>query len=137
MRVRYRILTARKSKKEFWNVLDGNTAEGLAMGRRGPQAGPLDAVVAWLETPCDVLDSGGEAEVEEVRRMILEGQAGPHDLVEDGSGWKTMAESPHFDEQLAAVAERERSLRRKGLALAAVATAVAGLLAWGVLRLVQ
>ena len=153
MKVRYRILTSTTDEKEIERVASENARESeLEVPRflRGPRpdeeasllerlsarrhrgGGPSlgGIVVAAAEAPRQVLECDGEAELEEVKRMLLEGRMSSTDLVDIGQGWQTVDECYPLEEEAFVAAKRERRRRTGGNLLIALVTVVAIALAF-------
>lgn len=129
MRIHYRILTRVEGAERTGPPPDLELSDLVQMSRVGRTfAGnriPADGASGPL--PCRVLESDGEAEVDEVRQMILEGRMLPGDLVGVESGW---VEARAFGPLAEACMEVEEQARRKGrwFAVLAVVGGLVGLL---------
>ncbi len=125
MRLRYRILTGRMDKQELGNVardLDSSMRVGRARG------GPLALLLAFAETPRKVIESDGEGELLEVRRMLRECRIGTHDLVDPGDGWREARDFEPLADLCREIEGGESARRwRVGGAIAAVAAALAAM----------
>ncbi|MGC4119153.1 MAG: hypothetical protein QM765_32220 [Myxococcales bacterium] len=118
MRIRYRILTSELDSEEMANVarsiaddarLD-HPLKGLAHEREGRLAGSVQAL---LETPLEVSDHTGEAEVERVAELIDAGEMKPHDLVNPGDGWREARDFQPLAEACERAEAKERARRMK------------------------
>ncbi len=129
MRLRYRILTSKRNKKEF-RAVASDIVDGMPVGRRGyDRAGSwvVGVLLALVETPTVVLESDGEADLLEVEQMLREGRMGPRDLVDPGTGWR---EAREFEPLVELCLEAERDAwARRALWAGATLTAL-GLVAW-------
>lgn len=148
MKVRYRILTsttddreirrvfvenARESELEVSRFLrgppleeDASLLERLSARRhRGGGSGLAGIAVAAAEAPRQVLECDGEADLEEVKRMLLEGRLSTTDLVDLGEGWQAVDECYPLEEEAFIAAQRERRRRIGGNLLVALVTVVA------------
>ncbi len=130
MRIRYRILTRVEGAERTDPPPDLDLADIIRIGRanttffgnrRSRSSG------ASGPPPCNVLESDAEAEVEEVRQLILEGRMLPTDLIGVESGW---VEARAFGPLVEACMEVEEQGQRKGrwFAVLAVVGGLVGLL---------
>ncbi|MGI5862945.1 MAG: hypothetical protein ACOX6T_12910 [Myxococcales bacterium] len=131
MKVRYRILTGRRARRQYREVVEDLKDQGAYYGEHffGWHGlvrfiGPFGLLRAFVETPNEVLDSEGEADFVQVRRLLLEGRMALTDLVDVGQGWQTVGECYPFEQTALVIRERERA-RRLQVALAVLGVAVA------------
>lgn len=139
MKVRYSILSTAIDPGAVGRVFVKNVQENrfsapdIWRRRFGGLSGLFGLAVASAEAPRKLLDSDGEAELEVVKRMVLEGRISSTDLVDIGEGWQTVSECPLFEEEARLAAKRERRSRvlKALLIVAAVAAAIALIFALG------
>lgn len=106
LRVRYQVLSGEMNEAELGNVIEDAADRQLhpprflerRYGSRG--LGPFGLLVAAAETPRKVTSREGEAELEEVKQMLLEGKIKPEDLVDLGKGWQSIRECYPFEEEV-------------------------------------
>jgi hypothetical protein len=124
MKVRYRILTSTTDRSEVHRVYMQNERDadlaGISdifssgekrhsvLGPRRSNQGLLAPAVAYAEAPRKVLASDGEAELEEVKKMLLEGRMASTDLVDLGQGWQSVIDCYPLEEEALVAARRER-----------------------------
>ncbi|HCF62713.1 MAG TPA: hypothetical protein DFS52_32580 [Myxococcales bacterium] len=139
MKVRYSILSTAIDPRAVGRVFVKNVQENRFSApdiwprRFGGLSGLFGLAVACAEAPRKLLDSDGEAELEVVKRMVLEGRISSTDLVDIGEGWQTVSECPLFEKEARIAAKRERRSRvlKALLIVAAVAAAIALIFALG------
>lgn len=124
MKVRYRILTSTTDKSEVRRVYEqnernaelagisdlfssGEKRSSFRSGRRSSNQGLLAPGVAYAEAPRKVLASDGEAELEEVKKMLLEGRMASTDLVDLGQGWQAVIDCYPLEEEALIAAKRD------------------------------
>jgi hypothetical protein len=141
-RVRYRHFERNLDMAEVRQIAADAHAEArrdmeaapLGIGPRGDnadEAAVAAGVAALVSAPRQVETYEGETTVEDLRRMLKQGQLSPDDLVEAGHGWQLIRECPLFldDVVQADSAKASRKWLWVGLTLVALGGLAAALAA--------
>src|SRR2546428_813091 len=121
MNVRYRLLTGKFDRGEFWNTV-GETTADIAVGRGRLGAAPailkggsaLGALVTgYANTPKKVEAEDRSGSVDEVKSLLREGTLKPADLVDAGAGWQTFSQCQAFSDVCDELAEADEKRRGK------------------------
>jgi hypothetical protein len=129
MRVHYRRLTNHfdQDAYEYTLAAEARDDRGFA-GTQG--RGRTHPLMALLEAPRAVEVDAEEAEMDDVRKLVLDGWLRETDLVDLGQGWQTVGECQELSEECEAAAAGARRTRRATTAALVLLVVLAALVAY-------